>query len=105
LSSLDRAGIDPAGTEALIGKIPLHGGLIYHRIEQTLVALLASSPQSPGIGYLDAPYDVSLVKPVHRAVCKHYVGAIRQQFELEGLRFLLNEGDFLRRWQAFAAGG
>ena len=105
LSSLDRAGINPARAEELLSSIPLLEGLIYHRIEQTLVALLASSPQSQGVRYLDAPYDVSLSKPVYGSVCKHYVGAIRPQFELEGLRFLRNERDFLRRWQAFAAAG
>jgi hypothetical protein len=104
LSSLDRAGIHPARIEELLGKIPLNEKLIFHRIEQTLVALLVSAPQSPGVDYLDTAYDVSLTKPVYNAVCKHYVGVIRQQFELEGLMFLLNEGNFLNRWQTFAAG-
>ncbi len=104
LSSLDRSNLHPAGVEALLRAIPLREGLIYHRIEQTLVALLASSPQSRGVDYLAAPYDVSLTKPVPGAVCKHYVGAIRAQFELEGLRFLLNEMNFTGRWEAFAAG-
>lgn len=103
LSSLDRSHLHPAGVEALLRAIPLREGLIFHRIEQTLVALLASS-QGRRVDHLEAPYDVSLTKPVHDAVCKHYVGAIRPQFELEGLRFLLDEMNFTGRWEAFAAG-
>lgn len=73
---------------------------IYHRLEQTLLAMLASV-SSQGIAHLPPSYDVALDKPVEHSVCKHYVGRIRHGFELEGLAYLLDDLDFIRRWQQF----
>jgi hypothetical protein len=74
-----------------------------HLIEQTAVALL-SAASSSGTCHLPAEYDVSLDKKIEAAVCKHYVGVIRDEYELEGLAYLLREGAFLQRWRSFAEG-
>lgn len=72
-----------------------------HLIEQTCVAVL--SGKSPGGAcHLPAEYDVALDKRIDNAVCKHYVGLIRHQYELEGLNYLIQKGDFIERWRDFA---
>ncbi len=73
-----------------------------HMIEQTVVATLASASEG-GAQYLPSGYDVSVEKPVADAICKHYVGVIREQYELEGLNYLLVEKQFLKRWKAFCS--
>ncbi len=101
LSSLrkDAFGID--AMERVLGQIPLRENLIYHRIEQTLVALLTTA-SAGGAAHLPPAYDVSYDKPVAPSVCKHYVGAIRPQFEREGLVYLLDALQFEARWNQFA---
>lgn len=71
-----------------------------HLIEQTIVSLLAVTSEE-GVAHLPPDYDVSLEKSIEDAVCKHYVIKIREQYELEGLRYLLKEKDFAERWRAF----
>jgi len=72
-----------------------------HLIEQTLVALLTTSSAS-GAAHLPPEYDLCFERGLHGAVCRHYVGVIREYFELEGLQTLLLEMEFLSRWQRFA---
>jgi hypothetical protein len=72
-----------------------------HLIEQTTVAVLAASSRR-GAHHLPSEYDVSFSKPIEESVSRHYVGLIRDRFELEGLRFLIGRRDFFRRWAAFA---
>ena len=76
--------------------------LYSHLIEQTLVAILTSASAS-GASHLPEDYDLRLEAGVKGAVCRHYVGAIRESFELEGLRALLYEMDFVSRWRRFAS--
>ncbi|MBD0254328.1 MAG: hypothetical protein ICV83_01310 [Cytophagales bacterium] len=100
LSSLRKECFGIGEMERVLGQIPLRENLIYHRIEQTLVALLATA--SPGgAAHLAPAYDVSYDKPVAPSVCKHYVGAIRPQFEREGLVYLLDALQFEGRWNQF----
>jgi hypothetical protein len=76
------------------------GTVYHHLIEQTLFAVLTSD-SSGGAAHLPPDYDLRLERGLDGAVCRHYVGVIRDFFELEGLRALLSEADFLTRWQAF----
>ncbi len=74
-----------------------------YTLDQTFINLLANiSPH--GAEYLPTGYDVDYYKSPEHCVDKHYVGAIRHGYELEGLRFILNERDFANRWMAFAKG-
>lgn len=73
-----------------------------HLIEQTLVAILATASPN-GALHLPAEYDLYLEKGLRGTTCRHYVGVIRELFELEGLRKLLSEMEFLDRWQRFAS--
>lgn len=69
-------------------------------LDQTFIAMLASA--SPhGVEHLPEAYDVSFRKDPVTSVCKHYVGRIRHGFELEGLRYLIEEFGFIRRWERF----
>ena len=101
LSSLWKDAFGIEAMERVLGQIPLRENLIYHRIEQTLVALLATA-SAGGAAHLGPAYDVSYDKPVGPAVCKHYVGAIRPRFEREGLVYLLDALQFEARWNQFA---
>lgn len=71
-----------------------------HLIEQSVVAVLAAQSQG-GAFHLPHEYDVSLDKEVSTAACKHYVGVIRDLYELEGLKFLIEKKEFLQRWSDF----
>jgi hypothetical protein len=73
-----------------------------HLIEQTAVAVLASS-SCAGARYLPPEYDLCFDTPLNRIATRHYVGMIRQRYELEGLQHLVNEKAFLERWTEFAA--
>ncbi len=69
-------------------------------LDQTFIAMLASA--SPhGVEHLPEAYDVSFRKDPVTSICKHYVGRIRHGFELEGLRYLIEELNFVRRWERF----
>lgn len=72
----------------------------WHRIEQSLIAMSAAVNKKPWT-YLRSEYDVSFSKDVSKSVCKHYVGAIRFGFEMEGINYLLKEGDFINKWNSF----
>ena len=71
-----------------------------YTLDQTFISMLANSSRN-GVDYLPPTYDVAFRKDVTAAVNKHYVGAIRHNYELEGLRYLLHELDFERRWNQF----
>ena len=71
--------------------------IIMHRIEQSLISMLSTCSVYKTT-YLPVSYDVSFFKDVHTSVCKHYVGRIRHGFEMEGLKYLLTERDFIQRW-------
>jgi len=75
--------------------------LLDYFLDQTLIAALASVAPK-GADYFGKGYDIGLHKDVRDSVCKHYVGSIRSNYELEGLKFLIKEADFLARWKAFA---
>lgn len=86
--------------EKWLNQLPLELPFNIHRMEQTLFAMLASASSS-GVHHLPEEYNVSYHKPVENAICKHYVGRIRHGFELEGLRYLINELNFINRWNEF----
>ena len=70
-------------------------------MEQQLTAMLAcASPQ--GTTFLPATYDLLFRQPVETLVCRHYAGAFRHGFALEGLAHLLNERQFESRWAKFS---
>jgi hypothetical protein len=65
----------------------LLGGLLW-RVEQTLFALCASRAGRGG-GLLPSTYEVSLgSRRAPEAICRHYVGAVRDRFYAEGVREL-----------------
>jgi hypothetical protein len=78
--------------------------LYNHLIEQTLVSLMATA-SAAGAAHLPPEYDLYLGRGLQNAVCRHYVGVIRELFELEGLDALLTAGDFVARWERFATPG
>jgi hypothetical protein len=64
----------------------LLGGLLW-RVEQTLLALCASRTGRGGL--LPSAYEVSLgFRRGPEAICRHYVGAVRDRFYAEGVREL-----------------
>lgn len=103
LFALDRAAIDYDRIDRWLEALARGGPMNLHRLEQTLFAMAAAAMPA-GSGYLPAAYDVDYDKEVRGAVCKHYVGYIRFGFELEAVRYLVDERDFIRRWRTFAAG-
>lgn len=76
--------------------------LYNYTLDQTFINLLANN-SSHGVAHLPATYDVSFHKKVEKSINKHYVGAIRHAYELEGLRYLLEECDFENRWRTFVS--
>ena len=74
-----------------------------YTLDQTFISMLANSSRD-GVEHLPPTYDVVFRKEVETSVNKHYVGAIRHNYELEGLRYLLRELDFERRWDLFVNG-
>lgn len=72
-----------------------------HVHEQTYYALQVSKSPNP-FRPLPSEYDVDLYKPIRGAVEKHYVGKIRHGFELEGLRYLIEEKQFIQGWNRWA---
>lgn len=71
-----------------------------HLIEQTLYAILATS-SSAEVSHLPEEYDLYLEQGLRGNASRHYVGGIRELFELEGLQALIKENDFCSRWQQF----
>lgn len=69
-------------------------------LDQTFIAALASINGKETL-FLDEGYDISLVKLPTDAVCKHYVKNIRNDYELQGLSFLLRKSNFRREWRRF----
>lgn len=60
-----------------------------YRLEQTFMALLVQISKTV-TAYFSKEYDVSYEKKPVESVCKHYVGRIRYGYELEGIKYLLN---------------
>lgn len=77
--------------------------LYAYTLDQTFISMLASRSHH-GVEHLPASYDVAFDKDVRSSVNKHYVGRIRHGYELEGLRYLLREGRFERRWRQLVNG-
>ncbi|MBT8400277.1 MAG: hypothetical protein KJO98_07360, partial [Rhodothermia bacterium] len=71
--------------------------LYAYTLDQTFISMLATISDS-GVDYLPPDYDVSFHKDVSTSVNKHYVGAIRHGYELEGLAYLLQQRDLASRW-------
>lgn len=63
-----------------------------YRLDQTFIAMLAQD-SAAGAKHFPEEYDVDFYKQVDQNVCKHYVGRIRYGYELEGLRYVLSQGD------------
>jgi hypothetical protein len=84
---------------------PAFSGKLYaYTLDQTFISMLANS--SPhGVEHLPATYDVAFRKDVTMSVNKHYVGAIRHAYEMEGLKYLLESLDFDARWRGFIRAG
>ena len=66
----------------------LHSYLTDYRLEQTFIAMLASTSDAK-TRYFPAGYDVSFEKDPEVSICKHYVGRIRYGYELEGLNYII----------------
>lgn len=60
-----------------------------YRLEQTFMALLVQISKTD-TAYFSKEYDVSYEKDPMNSVCKHYVGRIRYGYELEGIKYLIN---------------
>lgn len=73
-----------------------------YTLDQTFISMLANSSPS-GVEHLPPAYDVAYRKDVTTSPNKHYVGAIRHGYELEGLRYLLSDLEFARRWKDFSS--
>jgi hypothetical protein len=72
--------------EQVLRESGLLGGLLW-RVEQTLFALCASRAGRGGL--LPSTYEVSLgSRRAPEAICRHYVGAVRDRFYAEGVREL-----------------
>lgn len=72
-----------------------------YTLDQTFISILAQNSKL-GAEYLPISYDVDLNKVVNNGtIVKHYVGAIRHGFELEGLFYLLKYRNFIERWKKF----
>lgn len=78
------------------------GNLYDYTLDQTFISMLANS-SSDGVEHLPQEYDVAYRKDVASSPNKHYVGAIRHGYELEGLQYLMEELDFVQRWEVFAS--
>ena len=65
-----------------------------YRLEQTFFAMLSGIAVSE-TSHLPAGYDVAFSKNPGKSICKHYVGKIRYGYELEGLKFII-ENDLLK---------
>lgn len=105
LSVLNRPDISISKIAKLLSMLDVrkrtHWSFYDHLIEQTVVALLAADSPS-GAHLLPHEYDVCFDRPLEGAVSRHYVGAIRHLFELEGLRYLTEKLSFIERWQEFS---
>lgn len=73
-----------------------------HLIEQTTIAILATK-SAFGVEHLPCEYDVSLEAPIKGFTCRHFVGVIRHLYELQGLRYLIQQMSFFERWQEFSS--
>ena len=72
-----------------------------YTLDQTFINMLAKN-SSNGVDYFPVGYDVNLYKTINEQVIdKHYVGAIRHGYELEGLDYLLNRNSFEKNWLKF----
>lgn len=60
-----------------------------YRLEQTFMALLTQISKTD-TAYFPKEYDVSFEKNPEESICKHYVGRIRYGYELEGIKYLIN---------------
>lgn len=85
LSCIHNPSVRLKDTERFLEQIELHHSADQWMLEQTLYALHASQNNKGGI--LPPQYELS-VSPSRRpdAVCRHYVGAVRDQFFTEGIR-------------------
>lgn len=72
----------------------------HYFLEQTLMAALVSKDPKNLI-FFDENYDVGNMK-LNNAVCKHYVSANRDAYELEGLSYLIDNLSFIKRWENFS---
>lgn len=59
-----------------------------YRLEQTFFAMLAGVTSTQ---HFSTGYDVNFEKLPKAAICKHYVGRIRYGYELEGLKYLMDQ--------------
>ena len=85
---MDRDAIDLDTIEKWLNDPGLRDCLFAYTLDQTFVSMLGVL-SSDGISHLPPEYDVDLLKPIEGSVSKHYVGAIRHGFELEGLRAVM----------------
>ncbi len=60
----------------------------YYTLDQTFISMLANISKD-GCDYFSTEYDVSFEKRAADCCVKHYVGAIRHGFELEGITQLM----------------
>lgn len=105
LSVLNRSDISIAKISALLPQLDSRRRTDWtfynHLIEQTMVAILTSS--SPyGARHLPPDYDLRFDTAVEQVAIRHYVGKIRQLYELEGLNHLVSKMSFFERWTEFA---
>jgi hypothetical protein len=85
---MNRNDIDLDVIERWLNDPSIKECLYAYTLDQTFISMLAVLG-ADGVDHLPPEYDVDLAKPVATCVSKHYVGAIRHGFELEGLRAMM----------------
>ena len=79
--------------EEWLGNPGFEKNLKRYTLDQTFISMLATI-STHGVDYLPKEYDVNFYRQMTKSASKHYVGAIRNGYELEGLNFLLNKKYF-----------
>lgn len=97
---MHESAIDLDTIESWLQHSAFKNNLYDYTLDQTFISMLANASSS-GVEHLPDTYDVVFRKNVATAVNKHYVGAIRHGYELEGLHYLLHDQDFENRWEQF----
>ena len=89
---MNRADINLDTIESWLNNPGFKKSLYGYTLDQTFISMLANNSEG-GAEHLPSTYDVNFFKKPEVSVCKHYVGAVRHGYELEGLLYLMN-GDY-----------
>ena len=86
---MNKADINLDTIESWLNNPGFKKSLYGYTLDQTFISMLANNSEV-GAEHLPTTYDVNFYKKAEDSVCKHYVGAIRHGYELEGLNYLMN---------------